>query len=622
MRSSCAPQARPTPPLSAEVGAALAVFAQAPVAFAVLEPTSTGFRILDGNRRMRTLGGLPGACGELVAELLRVGRSWPLTGGAGHRGLLVEEGALSARGEDPSALGPARYLRDIVDNSSALVYVKDLEGRYLLVNRQFERRFGLRQEEVIGRTDHDLFIAPAAKVYSAHDREVIASGGAIEVEEPAIGRGRVPNPDENEGAWLSIKVALLDEDGSPYGIGGISTDISDAKRAEAAARAARDEAERANRAKSEFLSRVSHELRTPLNAILGFGQLLALESLPDTAAVSVERILSAGAHLLALINEVLEITRIEAGAHHIATDPVAAVDPLTEAIELLRPLATERGVELACDYHGGLGRYVRADRQRLKQVLLNLITNAIKYNRPAGAVRIHFTENEGHLRYLITDTGPGLTSEEASRIFLPFERLAADATDTEGTGLGLALSKSLIEAMGGRISIEHSAPGEGTTFCVELEQSDGPPTAYAAPRASVVAHELWALGRAEVLYAEDNLSNFELVQGILARAPQVRLIPAMQGQLALELATQHRPDVLLLDLDLPDMSGTEVLARLRRDPRTRAIPVVVLSADATPESILELKALGIVDYVTKPIDISRFLGTLRTALRLPEVRQV
>jgi PAS domain S-box-containing protein len=501
-----------------------------------------------------------------------------------------------------------RRLEDIVDNSAALIYVKDTDGRYSLVNHHFARRFGFRPEDVIGRTDRELFPREDADAYMANDRQVVTSGRAIEVEEPAS--------DVVDGSWLSIKFPLLDQQGRPYAIGGISTDITDRKRAEAAAREARDEAERANRAKSEFLSRMSHELRTPLNAILGFGQLLELEQLEPEGRASVERILKAGNHLLALINEVLEISRIEAGGHHIAVEPVHACEPLVEALELVRPLAVERGIALSSDMHGGLHRYVRADFQRLKQVLLNLLTNAIKYNRPGGVVRAFFRETEsGRLRMLVVDTGLGLDEEEAARVFRPFERLDADRTDTEGTGLGLTLSKSLAEAMGASIGIEHTAPGEGTTFFVEFALTDPPGTATEVALRTPVRPEAWELGSARVLYVEDNLSNFELVESIFARVGEIELIPAIQGVLALELAAQHRPDMILLDLHLPDIDGHEVLRRLRSDARTASIPVVILSADATPTQISRLENQGIVAYLTKPLQVAKFLDTMQLALR-------
>ncbi len=281
----------------------------------------------------------------------------------------------------------------------------------------------------------------------------------------------------------------------------------------------------------------------------------------------------------------------------------------------MRPLAVERGIELASDMHGGLHRYVLADPQRFKQVALNLLSNAIKYNRPGGLVRTYFAETvPGQLRLLVVDTGHGLDSEAAARVFLPFERLAADATDVEGTGLGLTLSRSLAQAMGGKVDIAHTAPGEGSTFYFELPLAERP-TVSPPASARLVAHpRMWKLGAARILYVEDNLSNLELVESILSRSPGIEVIPAMQGSLALELAARHDPDLVLLDLDLPDLSGEEVLRRLKADSRTESIPVIVLSADATPAQLRLMESEGIVAYLTKPLNISLFLDTLRTAL--------
>jgi PAS domain S-box-containing protein len=503
-----------------------------------------------------------------------------------------------------------RRLQDIVDNSAALVYVKDTDGRYLLVNQHFEREFGLSRQQVLGRTDFELFPEDAATGYTSNDRRVRETGRAIEVEELAHGE---------EGRYLSIKFPMTDESGRLYGVGGISTDITDRKRAEAAAQKAKEEAERANRAKSEFLSRMSHELRTPLNAILGFAQLLQLDDLPGESAASVDRILRAGRHLLVLINEVLEITRLEAPGQHVSVEPVHACEPLQEALELVRPLALEHDVELLVDLHRGLYEFVLADYQRLKQVLLNVLTNAIKYNRRGGIVRVSFRRSDGGLRYRIIDTGPGIQPQDLERLFVPFERLGATSSQIEGTGLGLALSRSLVEAMGGRIDVEHTAPSEGSTFYVELPLAEPPadPSTLTFDRSALTLLDGCDLGRATVLSIEDNLSNFDLVQGILRRVGEIDLIPAMQGQLGLELAARHQPDVILLDLHLPDIAGDEVLRRLRADSRTREIPVVVLSADAIPTQVERLRGAGIVDYVTKPIEIERFLGAMRLALGRP-----
>jgi PAS domain S-box-containing protein len=575
--------------------------------------------IVGRNAALRALSRETGPLDELIAAAAAPGAIVPLAARVGevalelHAVALPGAGAVAVEVHDVTAhrhlQETVRRLTDILDNSAALIFVKDLGGRYVLVNDHFAQRFHLPRERIIGRTDHEIFPAEAADAYAASDHTVLTSGRPLEVEEPLT--------DVIDGRWLSIKFPLRDEHGRPYAVGGISTDITDRTRAEAAEREARAEAERADRAKSEFLSRMSHELRTPLNAIIGFGQLLALEPLRAEGRSGVEHILKAGEHLLALINEVLEITRLEAGAQHLASGPVHACEPLADALELVRPLARARDVELATDMHGGLHRYVLADPQRLQQVLLNLLVNAVKYNRHGGAVRTYFAElPAGRLRTVVVDTGPGMDAAAAEKAFLPFERLDADGAGIEGTGLGLALSRSLAEAMGGTVGIAHTAPGEGSAFYVELALADAPPgVAIAQETPSSVPEDVWEIGPARVLYIEDSTANLELVGSILARASgDIELIPAVRGRAGVELALLHRPDVILLDLDLPDIDGTEVLATLARDPRTARIPVVVLSADATPASMDRLSDTGIAAYLTKPLRMEAFLGTLRAAL--------
>jgi PAS domain S-box-containing protein len=506
-----------------------------------------------------------------------------------------------------------KRLQDMADNVNTLIYLKSADGRYILINRHYERVLGEGREDVVGKTDFDLWPAEIATAYRSADQQVLAAGVPMEFEEP------IPT-DGVWGMWLSLKFPLFDEDGVAYAVGGISTDISGRNRAEMAIREARDEAERANRAKSEFLSRMSHELRTPLNSILGFGQLLEIDEEQPARRESIDRIVGAGRHLLSLINEVLEISRIEAGAQSVSVEPVDACAPLIEAIDLVRPLAAQHGVELAVDLHGGLHQYVLADYQRLKQVLLNVLMNAIKYNRPEGMVTVSAEVADGRLRFLVTDTGIGIGESGLERIFQPFERLGAEQSDTEGSGLGLALSRSLVELMGGAIGVARSVPGRGSVFFVEL------PTTSERSREPEVARKVETLVPATcadlasltVLYIEDNLANLELVRKVLARMGEPTLIPAMQGQLGVELAALHSPDLVLLDLHLPDTDGEEVLRRLRADPRTSSIPVVVLSADAMPAQIERLKAGGAADYVTKPLDIPVFLAAVKAAVGCPE----
>jgi signal transduction histidine kinase/ActR/RegA family two-component response regulator len=352
----------------------------------------------------------------------------------------------------------------------------------------------------------------------------------------------------------------------------------------------------ASAAKSDFLSRMSHELRTPLNAILGFGQLLELDSLEPAQQESVEQILKGGRHLLELINEVLDISRIEAGTMTISLEPVEAVSMLGDVLSLVGPMAAERGIELATELPPTEDSYVAADRQRLRQVLLNLLSNGVKYNRSGGSVRVSFEDVDGdRLRILVRDTGAGIPEEKLEQLFNPFERLGAEQTGVEGTGLGLALSRRLVELMGGTLGVE-SELGVGSTFWAQLACAESPAAGH--------ARRLLRVGT--LLYVEDNLSNLKLVKQVFAGQPQVRLIPAMQGALGLELARLHRPDLILLDLHLPDMGGDTVLERLRADDATRDIPVVVVSADATKGQIRRLLDAGASDYLTKPLDVRRF----------------
>ena len=365
----------------------------------------------------------------------------------------------------------------------------------------------------------------------------------------------------------------------------------------------------ADAAKSEFLSRMSHELRTPLNAVLGFGQLLRLDDLTTSQSEAVGHILRSGRHLLDLINEILDITRIETGTISVSKEPVSVDEVVREAAILIGPTASEGSVAVIVD-DSLRTAWVNADRQRLLQVLLNLLSNAVKYNRTGGSVTVAAEPIDGHVSIGVIDTGRGVAPEAMERLFVPFDRLGAEATGVEGVGLGLALSKALVEAMSGQMRVE-SEVDRGTTFRFTLPTASSPAGATLPGDAP---EEVDRTVEGSVLYIEDNPSNLELVARILERRPNVRLLTASQGGEGLEAAREHLPDLVLLDVHLPDMDGEAVLQRLRADESTAKTPVVILSADATSEQIVRLFAAGAADYLTKPLDVRRVLETVDSML--------
>jgi signal transduction histidine kinase/DNA-binding NarL/FixJ family response regulator len=368
----------------------------------------------------------------------------------------------------------------------------------------------------------------------------------------------------------------------------------------------------ANNAKSEFLSRMSHELRTPLTAIMGFGELLeTLADLTPQQKAWAGHIVAAGTHLLDLIGEILDISRVESGHLSTSVEPVSVAGLLIETMDLVQPLARSKEVALRVEPTSGGGSYVMADQQRGKQILINLLSNAIKYNRIGGEVTIKVEGREtDRLRISVTDSGPGLSEAQTARLFIPFERLDAAQKGIEGTGLGLALSRRLAQAMGGEMGVA-SRPGQGSTFWLELA-SVAPAAVVSTPtdrqEAAVTVRRY--VSPKKVMYVEDTVANLRLIEQIMTLRPDVTLIPAMLGGLALELAREHRPDLMLLDVHLPDMSGDEVLAHLRAEHATASIPVVVLSADATPRQKDRLKAAGATAYLTKPIGVVQLLAAV------------
>lgn len=378
--------------------------------------------------------------------------------------------------------------------------------------------------------------------------------------------------------------------------------------------AARSAAEKANLAKSDFLSSMSHELRTPLSAILGFAQLIESGApLPTLAQKrSIDQILKAGWYLLELINEILDLALIESGKLSLSLEPISLKEVVKECQTMIEPQAQKRGIAPAfSDFDTAL--HVQADRTRLKQVLINLLSNAIKYNRTGGAVVVdHSRGASGVIRICVRDGGPGLSPDKVMQLFEPFNRLGQENSGEEGTGIGLVVCKRLVELMGGTIGVE-SHPGQGSNFWIDLKLTGAPKALFvrdepSAPRPARPGARVFTL-----LYVEDNPANLMLVEDLVARRADVSLLSARDGQRGVEIARAELPDVILMDINLPGISGLQALQILKQDPSTSSIPVVALSANAVPRDIQRGLDAGFFRYLTKPIKVNEFMNTLDVA---------
>jgi PAS domain S-box-containing protein len=540
------------------------------------------------------------------------------------------DGSTDARRQN--ALLKAGALQNaILTSANFSIIATDEKGIIQLFNVGAERMLGYMAAEVVNRISPSDIHDPQEVTARAHALsrelattitpgfEALAFKASREIED-SYELTYIRKDGSRFPAVVSI-TALRDDDGDIIGYLLIGTDNSVRKRVESELNEAMAAAEKANRAKTDFLSSMSHELRTPLNAILGFAQLMEGGSPPPTPLQkqNIDQILKAGWYLLELINEILDLALIESGKLTLSREPVSLVEAMLECRAMIEPQAKKRGIgmtfprfEIPC--------FINADRNRLKQVLINLLFNAIKYNRPGGAVAVECTVNlPDWIRISVRDTGAGLTPEQLAQLFQPFNRLGKESGSEEGTGIGLVVTKRLVDLMGGTIGAE-STVGLGSVFWVELRLTTAPQLAVReAERAALVPPQVpHGTPLHTLLYVEDNPANLDLVEQLIARRPDLRLLSAADGHLGIEFARVYQPEVILMDINLPGISGIEAMQILRADRATAHIPIIALSANAVPRDIAKGLEAGFFNYLTKPIKVDRFMDALDAALKFSQ----
>ena len=483
--------------------------------------------------------------------------------------------------------------------SRDLLCIAGVDGYFKQVNNAWVETLGHSEETLISCPFFD-FVHPDDKELTVQEMSRLLGGGY-----ECVGfENRYRHAD---GAYRWIQWSTTCSGDLIYAA---ARDVTDQRRISETLRQAKEAAEQGSRAKGEFLSRMSHELRTPLNAILGFAQLLELRFKDPQIVEAARFIIKGGRHLLELINEVLDLSRIESGRMNMSIESVSASEVLDQAVELVQPLADAAGIGILVE-HPPERSTVMADRQRLLQVLINLLSNAIKYNKPSGNVRVRCLDESGQkLRFEITDDGHGISAADQQKLFEPFQRFGDQ--QIEGTGLGLALSERFVRHMQGRLSLLQSSE-RGSTFSIELNRAEDRVQEFAVREGAASGIPFDNLS-GTVLYVEDNMSNIRLLEILFAKSENLKLIPVTQGRIGIDLAREHQPDLILLDLHLPDLSGREVLQKLKSDPATESVPVAVLSAEASPSAASRLLSEGANEYLTKPLDLDRLFEVLERHL--------
>lgn len=496
-------------------------------------------------------------------------------------------------------------------NDGFVIY--DSDDRLALCNSKYKEIYGESAELLVpGTSFEEILRAGVARGQYEHDagadEDWIQSRLSIHRREGSLMEQKLA-----DGTWLRIEERVTPDGGRV----GFRVDITELKQAQEELQKAIVSAEKASNAKTEFLSSMSHELRTPMNAVLGFAQLLQMNPqvpLHPKQCDAVEQILKAGNHLLELINEILDLSRIEAGRVSLSLEDVDPHEVVEECLAYIAPLADKRGIDVAADVPPERGFTIHADRTRFKQVLLNLLSNAVKYNIENGQVTLSIhTAQEGFVRFSVADTGPGIAKDKQAEIFEPFSRLGAETSNIEGTGIGLTISRKLAQLMDGKLDFE-SVVGKGTTFWIDLPGSGGPVTARVEKNADEDSLPTMPDGAHKVLYVEDNPDNLSLMEHVICMVDGVELISAHTGELGVEMAEIHRPDVILMDINLPGISGLEAMKRLRAMAETSAIPILAVSADVMPADIKHAMEEGFDAYLTKPINLVEVIEYIKDAI--------